>query len=121
MTNLDNAVYDLLGMIEDTSVSATWEGVSYEGTSGGLVTTKKLESGGFLEDFDLVWVTSLWKRRAAGLNELIERFPNGNQSVPEEGDTLTIGGVAYRIERVTRDDFAAGLAFDLVNVAKMER
>jgi len=119
MTNLDSEVYDLLGIIEDRPVTATWNGLDYEGTSGGLVTTKKLEPGGFLADYDLQWATSLWKRKAPGLNELIERFPDANASLPEDGDTLTIGGVAYRIDKVTGDQLTAGLTFDLVNVAKM--
>jgi hypothetical protein len=120
-SNLGSATYDLLGQISDHTVVATWEGVEYDGTSGGLVSSKRLDpdGGGFLADYDLQWVTSLYKRTAPGVNELVARFPSENASVPEEGDQLTISGVAYRIERVTKDDFGAGLAFDLVNLAKM--
>lgn len=119
-SNWEAATYDILGMIADHPIPATWNGVEYEGTTGGLISSKKLESGGFLADYDLQWVTSLWKRTEEGRNELIERFPSENASLPVEGDQLTIAGTAYRIDRITKDDYGAGIQFDLVNVAKME-
>ncbi len=120
MTNLDSAVYDALGMIDDHTIVATWGGVDYDGTTGGLATTKNNISGGFLGDYDLIWATSLWKRAAVGVNELIHRFPNSNASTPQEGDRLTIDGTAYRIERIEKDLFTAVISFHLVNVAKMD-
>lgn len=122
-SNLGNATYDLLGQIEDHTVVATWEGVEYDGTSGGLVSSKKLEpdGGGFLADYDLQWVTSLYKRTAPGVNELVPRFPGENASVPGNGNHLEIDGVTYRIANTLKGPFGESLTFDLVNLAKMDR
>lgn len=119
-SNLEAATFDLLGMIEDHPIEFTWGGLTIEGTIGGLVTSAKLESGGLIQDYALQIATSLWKRAEPGSNTLIERFPGQNASLPEEGNQLTAEGVTYRIDRVTQDDYRAGIQLDLVNVAKME-
>jgi hypothetical protein len=116
MNNFDAATYDLLGMIEDHPVTATWEGADYEGTTGGIVTSQELEPGGFLEDYDFKWVTSLQKRAAVGVNELVDRFPGGTP--PAVGDDITINEVDYRVVRLTKDDFGAGIEFALRTVNK---
>lgn len=115
MTNLESATYDLLGMILDHPVTAEFEGEEYEGTAGGIITSQELEPGGFVEDFDYSWVTSLKKRVSRHVDELEDRFPD---EPPAVGDDLTIDGVEYRIVRTTMDDYGAGVQFDLRTVNK---
>lgn len=113
MTNLESATYDLLGMIEDHPVTATFAEEDYEGTAGGIITTQELEPGGFLEDYDYTWVTSAKKRVSRHVDELEDRFPD---DPPGAGDDLTIDGVNYRIIRATKDDYGAGIQYDLRTV-----
>lgn len=117
MTNRDSATYDLLGMIEDHPVTFTWDGDEYEGTIGTLTKTEQLQEGGFLGDFDLVLVTSILKRTAAGVNELVPRFDENE--LPAIGDTVVIEDpvtevdTSYRVELVRRDEYGAGIHLGL--------
>lgn len=106
---------DAISLIADGTEVATWNSKDYDGMVGPLVSSKPNVSGGFLPEYDLSWTTSLQKLNDS--KELVSRFTN--DTLPAEGNNLTIGGVNYKIDRVTKDPFASSMVqFDLINQNK---
>lgn len=113
---------DAISIVSGDPQSVLWNGESYEGMVGPLVTTKPNIEGGFLPEYDLSWTTSIKKLDASGA--LISRF--FNDVIPAEGNELTIPdivppGITYSIDRITRDrphPFTVMVQFDLMSKDK---
>ena len=97
-------VSDLRELIDDLPVVFNIGGTDYTGTSSQVASTKTLEEGGFLQEFDKVLVA------------VIDDFPNS--VIPDNGTRVTIAGRDYRIEKTTPDDLLAGVEFGLMTVNK---
>ena len=99
--NKAELVADLREMIDDLPITFSVGGIDYTGTDSQQVKEKKLEEGGFLETFDRM------------IYAVIDDFTDAGASVPEPGALFTIGGVNFRVDKVTRDLLEAGVEFGL--------
>lgn len=102
---------DFLNVIADAPCTVTYAGVEVIGTRGGITSTERLQEGGFLEEPDLQFVTTLKKLEAGSL---VDRFT----TVPTKGEKLTIDGIVYRIERIIKDEYGVCIQFDLMTPHK---
>lgn len=85
-------------------ITLRWGGINYDGANGGRVTSKELQDGGFLAEYDASWVAD------AGVFEsvtppteqqVIELYVNTNGTPCHESETgATLK--RHRIERVGR-------------------
>lgn len=108
----DEMTLDYLEAIADAPCTVTYAGADVVGTRGGITSSESLVEGGILEEPDLQFTTTLKKKDDAG--DLVDRF----SIVPSKGEKLTIDDVAYRIERIIKDEFGICIQFDLMTVNK---
>lgn len=102
------AASDLRGMIADSTVTFTFDGVDYVGTQSGLTQRKPLEIGGFQEEPALTIVI-----------QLADQYGTATFTTqPSIGDRITVNGVTYRVDRTELDEHRVALQMDLITKDK---
>lgn len=112
---------DLCGMITDVPVFFTFGGTEYQGTRGQLINSKSVVEGGLFERPALSITTCRKKLNMFG--NLVDRFgsePQLQQVITDvrRPDQAAGSGGAYRIVRVSEDEFGMGVQWDLESVNK---
>ncbi len=89
---------DLSEMITDLPVTFTFSGTDYTGMRSAIDRQKELEIGGYVVGLDLV---------------IVYRTASFTGTQPDINDSITIGGVVYRVMTKLSDTFGKGVKLGL--------
>ena len=97
---------DVREAIDDLPVDFTVNGTDYTGTTSAITKSRPLETGGFMEEYDLELVA------------ICQDFTDAGATVPGPGALVTIDGTSYRVARTVKDALGAAVSMFLVGAAK---
>ena len=122
MTDAEQVLRDLLGIIDDAPASFTWNNAAYDCRRGPLITSEKLagdEGGGWMTDYDLSVTTTI--QRIDESEAAVARFDGYDSTTIAaalQQQKVTLGSAVYRVEKVTLDEYGQGLQLDLMSIHK---